>query len=296
MAEFNQIPLFLEYMAVERGASHNTIESYRRDLQDFYSSYEAMTPETVRQYFKTQTFEKLSPASQARRLSSFKSFAKFMMIEGIWEQSPLTHITPPRKPKTLPKILSHEDLKALLNQAWKDTSPEGLRLTAFLELLYATGLRVSEIVGLPKTVVGPAKTSMAFTVIGKGGKERWVPLTDHALEALKAYLPYRGHFGRDDRWLFPSSSKEGHLTRQRLGQLLKQLAIDAGVDPSRLSPHVIRHAFATHLLEGGADLVAVQNLLGHRDISTTEIYTHVCQENLRNYLEENHPLGKPQEK
>jgi integrase/recombinase XerD len=198
----------------------------------------------------------------------------------------------PRQGRPLPKILSEAEVDALLDAARDRDGAEGVRLTCMLELLYATGLRVSELVGLPLAAV--ARDPRVILVRGKGGKERMVPLTEAAIEAVEAWRAVRGAYvptGQDSRYLFPSRSEEGHLTCRRLGQLLKELAIDSGIDPAKVSPHVMRHAFATHLLHHGADLRSLQQMLGHADISTTQIYTHVLGERLKTLVATHHPLA-----
>lgn len=288
VSEYKAVPLFLEYLSVERGASPNTIQAYSRDLSHFYELYQELNQETLRAYFAGQDH---APSTQARHLSALKSFAKFMVREGYWEKLPFQNVLSPKKHKTLPKILSQEMLGLLLDTAQKRQDKEGVRLYCLLEMLYATGLRVSELISLPAGIAPQAQRNGAFIVTGKGKKDRMVMMTDQATAALGDYLPHRASFGSDQRWLFPSRSQSGYLTRQRMGQLLKELALQAGLDPTDISPHVVRHAFATHLLEGGADLISVQNLLGHSDISTTEIYTHVVSENLKDYIQAFHPLG-----
>ena len=292
--ERQSIPLFLDYQTVERGASSNTCEAYQRDLDRFYARYDCLNKETIRSYFTEMAAVSppLSAATHARRLSALKGFSKFMVREGLATSVPFDHIAAPKMAKPLPKILSEEEITLLLAKAATSTDKEGVRLYCLLEILYATGLRVSELVMLPMAMAGPALRNGHFIVMGKGKKERLVLLTEQAIWALKQYLPMQPLFGTHLKWLFPSRSKEGHLTRQRMGQSLKELAKDVGMDPNRVSPHIIRHAFATHLLAGGADLMVVKNLLGHSDISTTEIYTHVMQEDLKDYIQAFHPLAK----
>jgi integrase/recombinase XerD len=215
------------------------------------------------------------------------------MSDGIRKDDPTASLDGPRQGRRLPKLLSEAEVTALITTAAEDQSPEGLRLSAILELFYASGLRVSELVALPFGAVARGEPFM--TVRGKGGKERLVPIGGGARTALDAYLAVRPQFlqpGKPARWLFPSRAAEGHLTRNRCGQLLKALALKAGVDPAKLSPHVLRHAFATHLLAHGADLRSVQQMLGHADIATTEIYTHVDVERLTRLVTTAHPLAR----
>ena len=282
---------FLDYLHVVKGASVNTLDAYRRDLEIFYQHYSVLNQDTLQAY--TQTIaQKVSPSTQARRLSVIKSFIKFITQEKESTSISITHVVQPKTEKRLPTILSQKNLATLLQKAKTFQGKEGLRLSCLLEILYATGLRVSELVTLPATIVNQALRSQSFVVKGKGNKERLVFLTTHAIQALEHYLPHRLHFGSTKEWLFPSHSKKGHLTRQWFGKMLKALA----GSQNNISPHMVRHAFATHLLEGGADLVAVQSLLGHADITTTAIYTHVMQENLRDYIQAHHPLARQSQK
>jgi integrase/recombinase XerD len=218
---------------------------------------------------------------------------KFLLLEGDRPDDPTAGLDSPRLGRPLPKILSEAEIAGLFAAAAAWPGEEGMRLRCLLELLYATGLRVSELVTLP---LAAAQREPRFLLVrGKGGKERVVPLSEPACQALAAYLPSRAHFladGRGGRWLFPSPSREGHLTRQRCGQLLKELALAAGLDPARLSPHVLRHAFASHLLDHGADLRSVQQMLGHADVATTQIYTHVLTERLSRLVASAHPLAR----
>lgn len=294
------IDRFLEMMAAERGAAKSTLSAYETDLKDFFGFLKNTSPEhilfkDIQDYLATQ--KHLSAPTVARRLSSLRQFFKFLMSEGEIQENPTSLIEGPRYRRKLPVGLSEEDVGRLLDGAKDWGGPEGLRLTAFLEIMYASGFRVSELVCLPfVTAMEVVKSEKPFLIVrGKGNKDRRVPLTPDALDALKAYLKIRSSFlskGKDSPWLFPSSGQEGHLTRQRFGQLLKELALKVGLNPALLSPHTLRHAFATHLLRHGADLMVVQKLLGHSDISTTQIYTHVAQEELAELVEAFHPLAK----
>jgi integrase/recombinase XerD len=304
------IPAFLEMMAAEKGASRNTLEAYRRDLEDYAASLSLRglgvadaTPRHISAYLQAVAAAGLAATSRARRLSAIRQLYKFLVAEGHIENDPTTGFQGPRRERPLPKILSVGEVELLLDTAGKRIDGRrgrerfrALRLKALLEVLYATGMRVSELVALPRSVL--AGDDRILTIKGKGGRERIVPLNPAAREALSAYLNV-GTDGDDDvapmlrtRFLFPSRGAEGHLTRQRLAQELKELATEAGLDPERLSPHVLRHAFASHLLDRGADLRAVQALLGHADISTTQIYTHVLEERLRQLVQTHHPLAK----
>jgi integrase/recombinase XerD len=291
---------FLEMMAAERGAARHTLDAYRRDLADF-SGFLARRatglPQAgdadIRAYLAALTYDGLKPATTARRLAAIRQYFRFLFLEGSRSDDPSAQIDRPRQGRRLPKVLAVEEVEALIDAARAKDGPDGLRLTALLELFYATGLRVSELVGLPLSALAPDRT--VLTVRGKGDKERMVPIGGAAREALAAWLAVRSYYvegpGRA-RWLFPSRSRGGHLTRQRVTQLLKALAPEAGLDAARISPHVLRHAFATHLVANGADLRAVQAMLGHADIATTQIYTHVQAERLAAVVTQHHPLAR----
>lgn len=287
-------------MAAERGAARNTLYAYNRDLSAYLDyaakskqNAQTVTTETIRRYFAAQSGT--SAGTAARRLSAIRQFHKFLMSEGMRGDDPTAIMESPRQGRPLPKILSVGDVDRLLAAAHGQTGHKGKRLVALLELLYATGMRVSELVELPFSAC--ARDQGFLIVMGKGGKERLIPLNRPARDALLEYIPLRKRFSSDkikSVYLFPSRGKEGHLTRQRFAQLLKSLAVSAGIDPSKVSPHVLRHAFASHLLANGADLRSVQKLLGHADISTTQIYTHVLSEQLKSLVEHAHPLAKKQ--
>lgn len=304
------VDTFLEMLTAERGAAANTVDAYRRDLEDF-SEFLARQNTTVAQarpahinaYLKALAEQGLAPSSRARRLSALRQLFKFLLAEGRITEDPVLGITGPKIGQPLPKTLSVAEVDRLISAARAQiegtTGRErfiALRLYCLIEMLYATGMRVSELVSLPRSVLqGDARV---LTIKGKGGRERLVPLNAAARAALDRYLAV-GQNAEDGvapmlktRWLFPSKSAEGHLTRQRLAQELKDLAQAAGIDPRRVSPHVLRHAFASHLLDRGADLRAVQQLLGHADISTTQIYTHVLEERLRRLVLDHHPLAR----
>lgn len=294
---------FLEMLAAERGASLNTLVAYRRDLEDFRAVSgrlaEASTTE-VQRYLSGLAGRGFAATSQARRLSALRQFFRFLVAESIRSDDPTGTAEPPKPRRGLPKILSVADVDRLLGTARDEASAAALtpirrlaasRLLALLELLYATGLRVSELVSLPASAGRGARPFIG--VRGKGGRERLVPLNGAAHLALGEYRAARAALGRaDSKWLFPADSAEGHLTRQAFARDLKAITARAGLDASKLSPHVLRHAFATHLLSGGADLRVVQMLLGHADISTTQIYTHVLDERLRQLVNDHHPLAE----
>ena len=290
-------------LAAERGAAANTIESYRRDLADFsaFAAKRGIKPEdadgrAVRDYLARLAQAGMSAATSARRLSALRRFFRFLQGDGIRADDPTTTLEGPRTTRPLPKYLSEAEVEKLLDAARARKGPDGARLVALLEVLYATGLRVSELVALPISAL-PREGRMLI-VRGKGGKERMVPLSDPAEAALAAWKAERkvkaggSRGGRDSPWLFPSRAARGHLTRARFQQLLKELAAEAGVAPRRVSPHVLRHSFASHMLAHGADLRALQEMLGHADIATTQIYTHVLEDRLKALVAASHPLAR----
>lgn len=291
---------FFEMLAAERNAAANTLAAYRRDLEDAAvflnkrrTGLGAAGSDDLRAYLGHLADHDLSPRTQARRLSALRQFYRFLVEDGRRKDDPTAALDAPKLGRPLPKLLSEAEMEALIDICRSLDGAEGVRLLAMIELLYATGLRVSELVKMPVAVM--LRDQPFLTVRGKGGKERLVPLNPPAKAALSAYLALRGRFlaeGTTSPFLFPSRGKEGHLTRQRFGQLLKEIGLKAGIDPARISPHVLRHAFATHLLDHGADLRSLQKMLGHADIATTQIYTHVQQERLKTLVEAHHPLAK----
>lgn len=305
-SDLRHLEAFLEMLSAERGAARNTLEAYRRDLADFAAfcanaghAYERAAPDDIRAYFTRLEAEGLAASTTARRLSALRQLFQFLFAEGIRTDNPTSLIDAPRTVRALPKTLSEADISKLLGYTGTQASapkakPAAVRFHCLLELLYATGLRVSELVSLKLGMV--QGDDRFLTVKGKGGRERLVPLGQSARLALDAYLELRLAQNRDAHkpspWLFPSSSAQGHLTRQRFAQELKIIAASAGFDAAKISPHVLRHAFASHLLAHGADLRAVQQMLGHADISTTQIYTHVLEERLKALVQDHHPLAK----
>jgi len=295
------IAVFLEMLAAERGLAKASLDAYRRDLLDLSAflakrrcTPAAATRADLAAYLTDQHKRGMDAGTQARRLSCLRQFYKFRLSQGATDD-PTSLLDAPRRTRRLPGVLTEAEVLALL-QAARGEDPEHHRMTLLLELLYATGLRVSELVNLPLEAI--ERKGAWVRVRGKGGKERIVPLTDPARQALAAYLDIRPVFlGQSPKpaalkLLFPSQGR-GALTRQRFGQMLKTIALSAGILPSKVSPHQLRHAFATHLLSHGADLRSVQTLLGHSDIATTQIYTHVLPERLQVAVAR-HPLAKKQ--
>ncbi len=298
------IESFLDMLAVERGSAANTIDSYRRDLAAFsaFTARRGRAPENadakmVRGYLARLAGAGMAASTSARRLSALRQFFRFLYSEGLRADDPSAAIDSPRRGRVLPKFLGEDEVDRLLAAARRRPGAEGKRLKAMLEILYATGLRVSELVGLPMSAL--SSDGQVLIVLGKGSKERMVPLGDPAAEAIEDYMAVREGFLPKGRpalaaspWLFPSRARQGHLTRSRFSQLLKEVAAEAGLDPGRVSPHVLRHSFASHLLAHGADLRSLQQMLGHADIATTQIYTHVLDERLKRLVNEAHPLAK----
>jgi integrase/recombinase XerD len=302
------VETFLEAQAAEAGAARNTVLAYGRDLSDFLDWMEhrnltlaGADRDTVESYLIGCDAQGLSRATRARRLSSIRQLFRFAYEEGWRSDNPAIRISGPGRQPRLPKTLSVAEVDALLEAARDQgrSLDEQARNRCLMEVLYATGMRVSELVSLP---VAAARGDPRMLLIrGKGDKERMVPLSPPAREALAEWLARRDAAEEDarlkrrqpvSRFLFPSSGKDGHLTRQGFHGLLKDIAVAAGISPARVTPHVLRHAFATHLLQGGADLRAIQTLLGHADLSTTEIYTHVLDERLRDLVLSHHPLAR----
>jgi integrase/recombinase XerD len=304
-----RIEAFLEMMSAERGASENTLLSYRRDLEDAAEFMAAKgkglddaASADLRAYMDDIARRGFAAASQARRLSALRQFYRFLYSEGLRPDDPSGTVDSPRKDRALPKVLGEDEVGRLLERAASEAADESLgggerlaaiRMHALIELLYATGLRVSELVALPAAVA--RRDERFFIVRGKGNKERMVPLSGKAREALKLWLGARAgeQSMADSPWLFPAASEGGFLPRQVFARELKGLAARAGIGAARVSPHVLRHAFASHLLQNGADLRVVQQLLGHSDISTTQIYTHVLEKRLVELVSRHHPLADP---
>ncbi len=301
------IELFLDMLAAERGAGTNTIAAYSHDLGDLAAqltttgrSLTSATTEDLRRYLGELARRGLKASSVARALSALRQLYRFLYAEGHRADDPAAVLEGPRRGRALPKVLSIMEVDRLLSYAHteaNEASPparrlRALRLVCLLEVLYASGLRVSELIALPASA---ARQDQRMLVIrGKGGRERLVPLNAPARMAMLAYLAALGDKCDAAKWLFPSFGESGHLTRQHVARELKELALATGLPPARVSPHVLRHAFASHLLQNGADLRVVQTLLGHADISTTQIYTHVLDERLKSLVRDLHPLTDPQ--
>ena len=304
----SELGLFLDMLMAERGAAPHTIEAYTRDISEFLAflaakrvSVRKASADHLRAYLESLARKGLAPTSRARKLSAIRQFFRFLLGEGLRADDPTSAIDSPKLGRPLPKILSLAEVETLIETAKEACGTadgaarsRALRLYALLETLYASGLRVSELIALPRNVL--AADDRVLTVKGKGGRERLVPLNGAARQALADHMAAMREAETAGRgvspWLFPTGDGSQHLTRQRFGQELKALALAANLDPARVSPHVLRHAFASHLLERGADLRTVQQLLGHADISTTQIYTHVIEERLRRLVEEHHPLAQ----
>ena len=307
-ATLRQIEAFLEMISAERGAADNTLDAYRRDLAD-YGDYLAShatkaasaDSSLIRAYLADLETRGFKTATSARRLSALRQFHRFLYAEGTCLTDPSLVLEGPRKGQTLPKVLSVAEVDRLLELAREGLDdaarPPGERLRAarshcLMEVLYATGLRVSELVALPRSAAKAREPLIGIR--GKGGRERLVPLSDPARAAMTAYrglLEARVPAAANGSWLFPADSDSGHLTRQAFARDLKSIAAQAGISSDRISPHVLRHAFASHLLQNGADLRVVQELLGHADISTTQIYTHVLDERMKAMVRDLHPMG-----
>jgi len=312
------VDAFLDMLTTERGAALNTRQAYWRDLADVSlylrnernTDIDKATTDDLQAYLKNLSEKthtkgsnkaKIAVRTVARRLSALRQFYRFMVSENMRTDDPTSTIESPKQGRTLPKTLSEGEVDQLITTAAEPGTPESVRLVCLLEMLYATGLRVSELVGLPMSAI--SEDFQFVTVAGKAGRERMVPLSDPAQKAVEDYLNIRKRFigsenpGNQEKWVFPSrTSDSGHLTRQRFAQLLKDLAREAEVDEDRVSPHILRHAFATHLLSRGADLRSVQKMLGHADIATTQIYTHIVGDKLKKTVKDKHPLSKDEKK
>ena len=305
---------FLDMLTSERGAAMNTRQAYKRDLADVTaylrkekkSDLDKASTQELKDYIefltnkihtKGENSSQIAVRTVARRLSAMRQYYRYLVSENTRQDDPTSTIESPKQGRTLPKTLSEDEVPQLIKTAGEGGGADSIRLVCLLEMLYATGLRVSELVGLQMASIG--ENTEFLMIEGKGGRERMIPLSEPAQKAITNYLAVREQFigienkEAQERSFFPSkTSQSGHLTRQRFAQLLKDLARDAKVEEARVSPHILRHAFATHLLSRGADLRSVQKMLGHADIATTQIYTHIMDENLKDTVEENHPISK----
>ncbi len=308
------VEAFLDMLTAERGAAMNTRQAYFRDLADVTaylrsekkSDLDRATTDELKDYIeyltnkihvKGENKAQIAVRTVARRLSAMRQYYRYLVSENVRDSDPTSTIESPKQGRTLPKTLSEAEVAQLIKTAGIGGGGDSIRLVCLLEMLYATGLRVSELVGLQMAAIG--ENTEFLTVEGKGGRERMIPLSEPAQKAIGNYLAIRPQFigienkDAQDKSFFPSKTSEsGHLTRQRFAQLLKDLARDAEVEEARVSPHILRHAFATHLLSRGADLRSVQKMLGHADIATTQIYTHIMNQDLKDAVEESHPIAK----
>ena len=289
---------FLEMMSAERGASANTLEAYGRDVEEFLTycgglALKEISRDDVGDFVQYLGREGRSPKTVARKLSAVREFFKFLYTEKDIKDNPAADVLTPKQEKPLPKFLSEDEIKRLIAAAKECSGPKGRQMTAMLELMYASGLRVSELVSLPENCINFDRRQVF--VRGKGSKERLVPVAPAAIQAVLDYLEQRDCFIREGRrsiWLFPSkSSRSGHISRDTFFKRLKELAVKAGIYPSRVTPHILRHSFATHLLNHNADLRSVQKMLGHESINTTEIYTHILSDKLLETVQKLHPLA-----
>ena len=288
----NLVEGYIEYLFANKNLSKNTIQSYRDDLKKFISFIEhndlkKLENNIIQNYVKFLS-KNFSPKSHSRKLSSLKAFFNYLFDLKLVNKNPIADVDFPKITKTIPKFLSEKEIFTLLERTYKDSSFKGLRMSVMMEILYATGIRISELVEIKNGDLSEDFSSVLIK--GKGGKQRVVPLFGKVKEVLKKYLFEKKHFNTEGSFLFPSNSKFGHITRHRFFQLLKKLSLECGINVSKVSPHTIRHSFASHLLERGVDLRIIQESLGHKDISTTQIYTHIQSKKIRKILEEKHSI------
>lgn len=300
MSDAQRIADFLDMLSVERGAARNTLEAYRRDLSDaslaMPDGIGGASHEDVTQWQQSLSREGLASSTIARRMSALRQFYRFELEEGIRSDNPASRVDVPHIQRHVPEVLSREEITLLL-EACTGPDPKDFRDLCLLELIYSAGFRASEVCALTVSAL-PTRHQGFIRVIGKGNKERLCPVGRHANAALDQYLDFRNVFmpGKNQllakSFLFPSGGKEGHISRRSLQNIVEERALKAGLDPAKISPHTLRHAFATHMLQGGADLRTVQILLGHADISTTQIYTHLLTDDLADLLAAAHPLSR----
>lgn len=288
---------FLDMMIAEKGAARNTVAAYRRDINQFLNFFKKdcslADEKDIANFMRQLSAKGMAVKTLARKLSAIKEFYKFLFSENEIKDNPAAAVLAPKLNKSLPKFLTLKEIKMLLEEADKQQNYPHIRLKTMLILMYACGLRVSELVALPENALSFEKKQIL--VLGKGSKERMLPVADTALQALAQYLPWREMYlcGRKSLWMFPSHTALcGHITRDNFFKNLKNLAVKAGIPPAKISPHVLRHSFATHLLNKKVDLRSVQKLLGHEDISTTQIYTHIISDKLIETVQKKHPLAK----
>ncbi|MEM7047196.1 MAG: site-specific tyrosine recombinase XerD [Pseudomonadota bacterium] len=297
-ASLRSIEHFLEALVAERGVSMNTCAAYFSDLRALavWLAPQDILGVKADDLHTFLAMREDSPRSHSRMRSTLRGFYSFALAERLRSDNPTERLASPKIPRSLPKVLSLEQVTALLDCAYQMEGAPGARMVVFLEILYSTGLRISELVSLPMSAISQGKDPW-LTITGKGGRTRMVPLAPSCTQALKTYLAYRSTETQDieNPFLFPSrAARQGHLTRQHFAQMLKNLCLRAAIDPQQVSPHTLRHTFATHLLEGGADLRSVQMMLGHADIATTQIYTHVQQADMMSLVQTHHPLAHKQ--
>lgn len=289
---------FLQMMAAEKGSSLNTLNAYRRDLVQFlefgdFADFTEITKPKIEEFIRDLNKRAYAPKSLARKLSAVKEFCKFLYSEKLLAENPAQNVLTPKQEKPLPKFLTFAEIEDLISTASHKNDYRWQRIAVMIELMYATGLRVSELVGLPLNAINYKKQTLS--VMGKGSKERIVPVAERVLRAVNVYLPLRAEFIKKNAssvWLFPSlTAVDGHFTRDAFYKDLKVLAAECGIYPSKISPHVLRHSFATHLINNEADLRSVQKMLGHENITTTEIYTHIMAHKLMQTVCDKHPLS-----
>ena len=290
----NLIEKYLEYLLVQKNLSKNTIESYKNDLKEFVKFFKNSSILDTNQYMFKKYINQISnysPSSHCRKLSSVKNFMLFLFENNIIEQNPADLIEFPKLSKNLPKYLTEDEVQKIIQKSYEDKSHKGIRFSLLIEILYTTGIRVSELVSIR---LGNIHEDLSAIIIkSKGNNERTVPIFGPASKILKKYLAqFKKEHPLERIFLFPSRSKLGHLTRHRFFQILKKIALKIDLDPKKISPHIIRHSFASHLLNRGVDLRIIQESLGHKDISTTQIYTHIQSEKLREILEKKHNISK----